>query len=650
MSFVKSTMATSNGKTRGRPPKLKCTWCLEVNNQLNYVLPVADGQKQFCSIQCLHQFKKNVSLKGPPPSCTLCGDPIHGSPVQLEQPDEMKTFCSNKCLLKFQRKLEKAEQKRLASEDNSSNGSGPGSFDWDRYLIETNSMAAPLTCFKQHPKPPKNEFLEEMKLEALDPRSTTSTCIATVISAHGYGPRLRLRLDGSDNRNDFWRLVDSNEIHPVGHCEKHGGMLQPPLGFTLNVSQWPVFLAKRLNNAVMAPARVFKPEPATPNTNKFKVGMKLEAVDKKNPQLICVATVGDVKKDMIYITFDGWKGAFDYWCRYDSRDIFPAGWCGKSGHHLQPPNDKKMSRGFKIKVCGIPPLVADETKSQPTIPCEQAKEPEPYISSTTVSIYMNAACNCGDLVDREKLSSLRTQWGPDTIAACIKDCITNLLTSAKDVEAVISLLAWDSKGSTSVVKTVINSQLYDIIIPELKSPDDLWSYLSHVTEKLKCCTNFLCGEKIENCRELSCVPVIKKENEEAIECKRSSPDSSQEHSKLIKTNEDLDVTDAKAVNESKEPELPVPSDVPSTTSTCIVELPADPSTWSVEHVIQHISSCDPLLSVHGNLFRSHEIDGKALLLLTSEMMMKYMNLKLGPALKICNIVNRIRPRRHGHTL
>jgi hypothetical protein len=76
--------------------------------------------------------------------------------------------------------------------------------------------------------PPPNEFKIGMKLEALDPRNVTSTCIASVVGV--LGPRLRLRLDGSDNKNDFWRLVDSSEIHPIGHCEKHGGMLQPPLG------------------------------------------------------------------------------------------------------------------------------------------------------------------------------------------------------------------------------------------------------------------------------------------------------------------------------------------------------------------------------------------------------------------------------------
>ncbi len=55
---------------------------------------------------------------------------------------------------------------------------------------------------------------------------------------------------------------------------------------------------------------------------------------------LLVAAAGAVNEDMIHVMFDGWKGAFDYWCRYDSRDIFPAGWCALSGHPLQPPGQK----------------------------------------------------------------------------------------------------------------------------------------------------------------------------------------------------------------------------------------------------------------------------------------------------------------------
>ncbi|XP_053123116.1 polycomb protein SCMH1 isoform X5 [Hemicordylus capensis] len=213
-----------------------------------------------------------------------------------------------------------------------------GHFVWDKYLKETCSIPAPAHCFKQSYTPPTNEFKISMKLEAQDPRNTTSTCIATVVGL--TGARLRLRLDGSDNKNDFWRLVDSAEIQPIGNCEKNGGMLQPPLGFRLNASSWPMFLLKTLNGAEMAPVRIFHKEPPSPSQNFFKMGMKLEAVDRKNPHFICPATIGEVRGSEVLITFDGWRGAFDYWCRYDSRDIFPVGWCSLTGDNLQPPGTK----------------------------------------------------------------------------------------------------------------------------------------------------------------------------------------------------------------------------------------------------------------------------------------------------------------------
>lgn len=84
--------------------------------------------------------------------------------------------------------------------------------------------------------------------------------------------------------------------------------------------------------------------------NDFEVGMKLEAVDRKNPQLMCPATVGAVNGDQVHITFDGWKGAFDYWCRYDSRDIFPVGWCAKTSHPLQPPGHKGIHSPVYLSV------------------------------------------------------------------------------------------------------------------------------------------------------------------------------------------------------------------------------------------------------------------------------------------------------------
>lgn len=108
-----------------------------------------------------------------------------------------------------------------------------------------------------------------MKLEALDPRCVTSTCIGSVVGV--LGSRLRIRLDGGDNQNDFWRLVDSSEINPIGTCESRGGQLQPPLGYAKNVNGYQTFLVKQLKNAVLSPKECFQVEPPTPKENFFKV-------------------------------------------------------------------------------------------------------------------------------------------------------------------------------------------------------------------------------------------------------------------------------------------------------------------------------------------------------------------------------------------
>lgn len=77
-----------------------------------------------------------------------------------------------------------------------------GCFNWENYLKLDGSEPAPKECFNQNEIPPDNEFELNMKLEAPDPRNPDSTCIATVVSKMGF--RIELRLDGTDNTNDFW--------------------------------------------------------------------------------------------------------------------------------------------------------------------------------------------------------------------------------------------------------------------------------------------------------------------------------------------------------------------------------------------------------------------------------------------------------------
>ncbi|KMQ90581.1 polycomb protein scm, partial [Lasius niger] len=478
-------MSSTQSKMRGpgRPPKSKnsCTWCGETKQPLKYVLPTQHGKKEFCSETCLSESRKTYA-RG---ACVQCDNVIRSTPVRLEQKDgPTKDFCSSFCLNAYQKKESQADTKKnnrdtaspaqspapsgLPSSNNvpsttqsytntnnhttishsPSTSTGPfqyetyQTFDWDLYLRETKSTAAPVECFKQHEVPPTNEFKINMKLEALDPRNLTSTCIATVVGV--LGPRLRLRLDGSDNKNDFWRLVDSNEIHPIGHCEKSGGMLQPPLGFRMNASSWPMFLLKTLNGAEMAPAKVFKREPKTPRSNLFDVGHKLEAIDKKNPQLICTATVGAVKDDMIHITFDGWRGAFDYWCRYDSRDIFPA---------ATGPNRFKSRASNVLLVMAVSgnntsrePAVALVSPAGSSAPPQPATEPDTSTANTkphaleNVTIYVNHNCSCGPYFDPRKVKAMPAQFGIGPILNVAREIFQAFLMAAMSPRQMLSLL------------------------------------------------------------------------------------------------------------------------------------------------------------------------------------------------------------------
>ncbi|XP_063491062.1 sex comb on midleg-like protein 2 isoform X4 [Symphalangus syndactylus] len=541
-------------------------------------------------------------------------------------------------------------------------------FHWEEYLKETGSISAPSECFRQSQIPPVNDFKVGMKLEARDPRNATSVCIATVIGI--TGARLRLRLDGSDNRNDFWRLVDSPDIQPVGTCEKEGDLLQPPLGYQMNTSSWPMFLLKTLNGSEMASATLFKKEPPKPSLNNFKVGMKLEAIDKKNPYLICPATIGDVKGDEVHITFDGWSGAFDYWCKYDSRDIFPVGWCRLTGDVLQPPGTsvpivkniaktesspseasqhsmqspqkttlilptQQVRRSSRIKPPG-PTVVPKRSSSVKNItprkkgPNSGKKEkPLPVICSTsaaslksltrdrgmlykdigsgpckivmsTVCVYVNKHGNFGPHLDPKRIQQLPDHFGPGPVNVVLRRIVQACVDCALETKTVFGYLKPDNRGG-EVITASFDGEIHSIRLPPVNSASFALRFLENFCHSLQC-DNLLSSQPFSS--------------------SRSHTHSSAEHDK----------------NQSAPSYIAVPD--PSVLKQGFSK---DPSTWSVDEVIQFMKHTDPQISGPlADLFRQHEIDGKALFLLKSDVMMKYMGLKLGPALKLCYYIEKLK--------
>ncbi|XP_040324164.1 sex comb on midleg-like protein 2 isoform X6 [Herpailurus yagouaroundi] len=635
-------------------------------------------------------------------------------------------------------------------------------FHWENYLKETGSLGAPSECFRQSKVPPANEFKVGMKLEAHDPRNMTSICVATVVGI--TGARLRLRLDGSDNRNDFWRLVDSPDIQPIGTCEKEGDLLQPPLGYQMNVSSWPMFLLRTLNGSEMAPATLFKKEPPKPPLNNFKVGMKLEAIDKKNPYMICPATIGDVKGDEIYITFDGWSGAFDYWCKYDCRDIFPVGWCRLTGDVLQPPGtqgiDNKVSlishplieegqehpQGLEREVPVTksiaktqsslpkaaphsmpspqktavilptqqirkssrikPPLHTSAPKkgnsAKNTTPRKKAPKKEKYfpvmcstssasinylirhhraynrdatpgsskIVMSTVCVYVNKHGNSGPHLDQKKIQQLPDHFGPGPVNVVLRRTVQACVDCAFQSKTVFGFLKPDHRGG-EVITASFDGETHSVQLPPVNSASFALRFLETLCHSLQC-DNLLSSQPFSSYREesLSSEGNGMPKEEKLPEDSKSPPLSP---ASSVTPDSRNPVSAHTAVSGDSSPSVPGPSSsalvgTKSTKSSqhevkfqtqkkseapSYIAVPdpsvlkqgfsKDPSTWSVDEVIQFMKHKDPQISGPlADLFRQHEIDGKALLLLKSEVMMKYMGLKLGPALKLCYYIEKLK--------
>ncbi|XP_006791728.1 polycomb protein SCMH1 [Neolamprologus brichardi] len=592
-----------------------------------------------------------------------------------------------------------------------------------------------------------------MKLEAQDPRNTTSTCIATVVGL--TGSRLRLRLDGSDNKNDFWRLVDSSEIQPIGSCEKNGGMLQPPLGFRLNASSWPMFLLKTLNGAEMAPSRIFHKEPPAPEQNSFQVGMKLEAVDRKNPHFICPATVGALRGVEVLVTFDGWRGAFDYYCRYDSRDIFPVGWCTLTGDNLQPPGTKVVlpkilgaltdgsvespvmhpsptvgrppgQRGRKpgrrkTKVTGhwnqkgstlgpqsiqpekvqepvkIPkkrgpkpgskrkprvvpnPVPTSPTSSTPepdtsTVPLDNATIPNSALQAPTVCVYLNKYGKMGPHLDQRRIQQLPDHFGPGRASSVLQQCVQACVDSAHNQGTVFSCLKSGQGGE--VISAFFDQQQHTLTLPTVSSVTYVLRFLEKLCHNLHCDPLFgsqpvargglhydshtYTTERRGFGDNLKAVPVRSTKrflqdfsnplSPKLPKIPRHSTDGESFIENSVATSEHLKKSPLSQNSTGLTSGLRSSSKLlhhnNSTGSGSFRESPRpsgqDPNLWTVDEVMQYIRDIDPVLAPHADLFRKHEIDGKALLLLRSDMMMKYMGLKLGPALKLTFHIDKLK--------
>ncbi|NWU26768.1 SMBT2 protein, partial [Dyaphorophyia castanea] len=220
--------------------------------------------------------------------------------------------------------------------------------DWTEFLIQdlTGARTAPANLLEGplRGKNPVDLITVDSLIELQDSQNPFQYWIVSVVE--NVGGRLRLRYVGLEETESYdqWLFYLDCRLRPVGWCQENKYRMDPPADiYSLKtITEWKCALEKSLNDAANfpLPMEVFK-DHADMRNHFFTVGMKLEAVNMREPFHICPASVTKVfNNHYVQVTIDDLRpepSKISMLCHADSLGILPIQWCLKNGVNLTPP-------------------------------------------------------------------------------------------------------------------------------------------------------------------------------------------------------------------------------------------------------------------------------------------------------------------------
>ncbi|XP_010637447.1 lethal(3)malignant brain tumor-like protein 3 isoform X1 [Fukomys damarensis] len=539
---------------------------------------------------------------------------------------------------------------------------GKKSWCWASYLEEEKAVAVPAKLFREHQSFPynKNGFKVGMKLEGVDPEHQSVYCVLTVAEVCGY--RIKLHFDGYSDCYDFWVNADALDIHPVGWCEKTGHKLHPPKGYKEEEFNWQTYL--KTCKAQAAPKSLFENQNITVIPSGFRVGMKLEAVDKKNPAFICVATVTDMVDNRFLVHFDNWDESYDYWCEASSPHIHPVGWCKEHRRTLITPpgypNVKHFSWDKYLEETNSLPAPARAFKVKPPHGFQKKMKLEVVDKRNPVFIRVATVADTDDhriKVHFDGWSSTYDYWieadSPDIhpVGWCSKTghALQPPLSATELMEAS------DQGGCPTLgCKGIGHFKRSRHLGPQSAAS---CPYSDINLNKDRIFPDRLSGEmppanptfprnKRTDANESSSSPEVRDQHADEVKEdveERTEGERRPAH-EARGAREESTVQQAQRRSavflsfKSPIPCLPLRWEQQSKLLPTVAGIPASKvSKWSTDEVSEFIQSL-PGCEEHGKVFKDEQIDGEAFLLMTQTDIVKIMSIKLGPALKIFNSI------------
>ncbi|KAL0604654.1 Polycomb protein SCMH1 [Plecturocebus cupreus] len=244
-------------------------------------------------------------------------------------------------------------------------------------------------------------------------------------------------------------------------------------------------------------------------------------------------------------------------------------------------------------------------------------------NSLEICIYLNKNGSTGPHLDKKKVQQLPDHFGPARASVVLQQAVQACIDCAYHQKTVFSFLKQGHGGE--VISAVFDREQHTLNLPAVNSITYVLRFLEKLCHNLR--SDNLFGNQPFTQTHLSLTATEYSHSHDRYLPGRPSSD----HGLNFKVS-----GRPPRLFSSKRSDRYLESRDASRLSG------QDPSSWTVEDVMQFVREADPQLGPHADLFRKHEIDGKALLLLRSDMMMKYMGLKLGPALKLSYHIDRLK--------
>ncbi|NWY74772.1 SCML4 protein, partial [Erithacus rubecula] len=362
---------------------------------------------------------------------------------------------------------------------------------------------------------------------------------------------------------------------------------------------------------------------------------------------------------------------------------------------LKIPKKRGRKPGHKLKSRVLmTPLAISPPRSTPepdisSIPQDAATIPTSDTpQALTVCIYVNKQANPGPYLDSHKVQQLPERFGPERPSAALQQAVQACIDCALQQKVVFSLIRQGYGGDMVSVSASFEGKQHLQSLLVVNSIGYVLRFLKKLCHSLLC-DNLFSNQPFQQCSALTDSPqgyanrrmeaetVIPEDyvadaprrkqygadpaavgsTGPALAVRQSAADGHPAGGSSASCSHQPALMPAGGASSAalrRQPSSPTRNGAyPEGDSSASSPSPErqdaarpsskNPLTWTVDDVVWFVKDADPqALGPHVELFRKHEIDGNALLLLKSDMIMKYLGLKLGPALKLCYHIDKLK--------